>query len=187
MFGLFMGFLGSARQTLTAAGEMVMQVNYPHEALLFKQTANQLARFIITFALNIVVLLLFRVVPSWGILFFPLVALPMFFLGAAVGLILSMVGIVAVDITRVVDFGLGFLMFLTPVIYADDVASPLIQAVIKWNPLTYLVCSCRDIILYGRLYQPLGYAVCALGSLLAFLLAWRMFYVSEDRVIERMI
>ena len=187
MWGLFMGFFGAASSTLSAGQALVMQVNYPHEALLFKQTAQHLANFALAFVLNMVVLLAFKVIPSWGTLLFPLVALPLFWLGAAIGLIFSMVAIVAVDLNMIVNMGMGFLMYVTPVIYSEKAATGIAAQIIKWNPLTYLVCSCRDIIIYGRLYHPVGYFVCAALSLLLFLVAWRLFYVSEHKLIERMI
>lgn len=187
MWGLFMGLYYAASGTLNAGRALVMQVKFPHEAMLFKQVAQTLANFVITFTLNIVVLVLFRVTPSWGLLLFPLVALPLFLLGAAMGLMIAMIGVVAVDVSRFVDMGLAFGMYLTPVIYSNRIDNHFMQIAIKWNPLTYLVCSCRDIIIYGRLYEPKGYALAAALSLLAFLIAWRLFYVSEDKLVERMI
>jgi lipopolysaccharide transport system permease protein len=187
VWGLFMGFYGSAESTLSAGSGLLMQVNYPHEALLFKQVANQLANYTVGFAMNIVVLLAFKVVPSWGILLFPFVALPLFFLGAAFGLIIAMVSVVAYDVTRFVQIGMSLLMYSTPIIYSSDINSGLIKAMNHWNPLTYLVCSCRDMIIYGRLYHPTGYWIAAVLSFLAFLISWRLFYVSEDKIIERMV
>ena len=187
MWGLFMGFFNSANATLTAGKELVMQVNYPHEALLFKQTAQHLANFLIAFTMNIAVLLAFKVIPGWQIIFFPLVMLPLFFLGAAIGLVSSMISIVAVDISRIINMGMGLLMYITPVIYSDKVDSQLALTIIKWNPLTYLVCSARDIVIYGKLYNAPGYFICTGISLLLFMISWRLFFVSEDRIIERMI
>lgn len=187
MWGLFMGFYGSAAQTLTSGKSLVMQVSYPHEALLFKQTAQHVSDFVLTLLVNIIVLLFFKVVPCWQIVFFPLVALPLFFLGAALGLVVAMINIVAVEIGRVVGIVMGLLIWITPIIYADNVMSPLVRRLIKWNPLTYLICSCRDIIVYGRLYNAHVYFVCAGVSLLLFMVSWRLFYVSEHKLIERMI
>lgn len=187
MWGLFMGFYGSASGTLKAGASFIMQVNYPHEALLFKQVAQKLANFSIGFVMNIAVLIAFKVVPSWKIVLLPLVALPIFFLGAALGLIVSMISVVAFDLNRALSMLMGLLMYITPVIYSNNVPSPLVQTLIKWNPLTYLVCSARDIIIYGRLYEPIGFAICAGLSLLLFLFSWRLFYVSEHSLIERMI
>ena len=187
MWGLFMGFYSSASATLSAGKALVMQVNYPHEALLFKQTAQQLATFTIGFVMNIGVLLAFRVIPTWGLLLFPLVALPLFFLGSSIGLVASMFNVVAVDISRILNVGMGLLLWVTPVIYSNKVDNMFVQTVIKWNPLTYLVCSCRDIIIYGRLYDVAGYFICAGFSAVVFLISWRLFYVSEHKLVERMI
>lgn len=187
MWGLFIGFYGSAASTLSAGSGLLMQVNYPHEALLFKQLANQLANYTIGFAMNLVVLLAFKVVPSWGLFLLPLVALPLFFLGAALGLIISMIAVVAYDVSRFVEMGMSVLMYTTPIIYGPNISSGLVQTINRWNPLTYLVCSCRDMIIYGKLYHPKGYFIAASLSLLAFLISWRLFYVSEDKIIERMV
>ena len=187
MFGLFMQMYAAACETLNAGKDLIMQVNYPHEALLFKQIGQVLANFLITFLLNLVALLCFKVIPSPGLVLFPLVALPLFFLAAALGLMIAMIGVVAVDVRRVWDMGMGFLMYATPIIYSDKIENAFVQAVITWNPLTYLVCSCRDVIIYGRLYEPTGYAISSVLSLFAFLIAWRLFYVSEDKLVERMI
>ncbi|MCK4816833.1 ABC transporter permease [bacterium] len=187
MWGLFMGFYNSARSTLQSGSSLVMQVNYPHEALLFKQTAQHLANFSIGFVMNIIVLIIFGVIPSWKIIFLPFVVLPLFLLGAAIGLVVSIIGIVAVDIDRIITMGMGLLMWGTPIIYSDKVEVEFVQLLIKWNPLTYLVCSARDIIIYGRLYDVTGYFICTGLSLFLFMISWRLFYVSENKLIERMI
>jgi len=187
MWGLFMGFFNAARATLSSGESLVMQVNYPHEVLLFMQTAQHLANFLIAFLVNIIVLIAFGVVPSWKILFFPLVILPLFFLGAAIGLVVSMISVVSVDVDKIITVVLGLMMWITPVIYSDKVNSQLVKILIAWNPLTYLVCSARDIIIYGRLYDATGYFLCASVSFLLFMISWRLFYVSEDKIIERMI
>ncbi|MEI8138467.1 MAG: ABC transporter permease [bacterium] len=187
MWALFIGFFGSASSTLSAGGGLLMQVNYPHEALLFKQLATQLANYLIGFVMNICVLLAFHVVPSWGILLLPLVALPLFFLATAVGLMVSMISVVAYDLSRMVDIGMSILMYTTPIIYSASNSSEGLQLINRWNPLTYLVCSCRDMIIYGHLYHPKGYFIAATISLVLFMISWRLFYVSEDKLIERMV
>lgn len=187
MWALFMKFFNSAKNSLRSGRSYMMKVNFAHEALLVKQLARQLTDFSIAFVLNLVVMMAFGVFPSWGIVLLPLVALPLFLLSTAVGLIISMVGTVAVDVSKFVNGGMGLLMFITPVIYADNYENEVVQAITRWNPLTYLVCSCRDMMLYGRLYRPGGYFICVGISVVAFLLAWRLFYVSEHKLVERMI
>lgn len=186
IWGLFMGFFNSASNTLGTGSGFIMQVKFPHEALLIKQTAQYLANFTLTFVLNIVVLLLFGVVPTAYILLMPLLALPLFFLGAGLGLITSVISVVATDVSRVISTGLGLVMYITPVIYAPTTDNQTLQTILDANPLTYLVGGFRDLIVYGETSYPERYLAFAVVSFVIFLIALRLFYVSEQRVIEKM-
>ncbi len=187
IWGLFMGFFTSAAGTLTAGAGIITQVKYPHEALLMKQTAQHIAGFLITFIINIIVLLIFQVLPSAWILLFPILVLPLFFLGAGIGLIVSVISAVATDIEKIITIILGVIFFTTPVIYTKSSMSPLFQNVVDWNPLTYLIGGVRDAIIYGRIENLDKFLYVSLGSFIFFMLAWRLFYISEDKVIEKMI
>ena len=188
MWGLFIGLFNAASNTLGAGKELIMQVSYPHEALMFQQAAKQIANFSIGFVLNLVVLAFFRVIPAWTTLLLPLAAIPLFLFAASFGLVVSMIRVVAMDIGKMVEMGLGLLMFITPIVYTmDRIENPLIHTLVRWNPLTYLVCSLRDLVLFGRLYDPTGYFICAGISVVLFLISWRLFYVSEGAIVERMV
>lgn len=187
VWGLFMGFYGSAAGTLGAGGEFINQIKYPHEVLLVKQVALHITNFLITFLINIIVLLLFGVTPSPLILLFPFLALPLFLLGSAIGLVISVISIVASDLTNIFNILFGFVFYITPVIYSDNIESELLRTVIKFNPLTYLVGGVRDAIIYGRIDHLDYFLIFSFISLILFLLSLRLFYVAEDRVVEKMI
>lgn len=187
IWGVFMGFYGAAGGTLGAGGGIIMQVNYPHEALLFKQAMQFLIGFVITLVVNLVFLLLFGVTPSWMIVLFPIIALPLFFLGSAIGLIISVISIVGPDVSKIFNTVFGFLFYITPVIYAPETSSELLQTLIKYNPLTYLIGAARDSLIYGKIDNLGIYLALFIGSLLLFLISLRMFYVSEHKAVEKMI
>lgn len=187
MWGLFIGLYEAASNTLLAGKDLIMQVNYPHEALLFQQTAQQFANFSITLLLNLVVLLLFRITPAWQTIFLPFVLIPLFLFGSGIGLVVSMINVVAIDISRAISMVLGLGLYLTPIIYSNEFGNEFVQTLIKWNPLTYLVCSCRDIIIYGSIYSSKGFFASSILAFSLFIISWRLFYVSEDRLVERMV
>ena len=82
---------------------------------------------------------------------------------------------------------MSILMFLTPVIYSSKVDNPILQKVMTWNPLTYLVGGLRDVIVYGRLDHLDRYLYATLLAFFVFMFAWRLFFISEEKVIEKMI
>jgi len=187
IFGLFMGFFGAASGTLSAGQGFIMQVKFPHDVLLVKQLLQQLAGFIITFIISIIALLFSGVVPSWMIVLFPLMIIPMMLLASAIGLICSVIAVVATDINRGIGFLMGLVMYITPVIYSSKVDNPTLQKIIQYNPLTYLVGCVRDAFIYGKIDHLDRYLISSAASLILFLIAWRVFYISEEKVIEKMI
>lgn len=187
IWGLFMGFYSSAEGTLQSGAGLIMQVKFPHEALLAKQVAQHLANFSLGFLLNIGVLFAFGVIPSWKIIFFPFLVLPLFFLGAGIGLVVSVFSVVAAEANRAAGILLGLMIYITPVIYSPAVKHELLREIIHWNPLTYLVGVVRDIIIYGGTTQWHEFGWASGVALVVFLVSWRLFYLSEEKVIERMI
>ncbi len=187
IFGLFMSFFKGASGTLSAASGFILQVKFSHDALLIKQLLQQFAGFLITFTITIIVLLTFGVVPSWMIILFPILIIPMMLLGAGIGLIASVVSVVATDINKIITFGMGLLLYVTPVIYSDKVDNAFLQTIIKWNPLTYLIGTVRDTMIHGEYEHFDRYLIASAISLVFFLITWRLFYVSEEKVIEKMI
>ncbi len=187
IWGLFMGFYNSATGTLSAGRSFIMQVKYPHEALLIKQVAQHLANFLLGFRMKFGVLLAFGVIPSWKIVFFPVAILPLFFLGAGIGLVVSVISVVAIDLTRGFNFMFSLLMYATPVIYSDKIKDPTLQMVMKYNPLTYLVGNVRDLIIYGKFENVDRFIYSALFAFIVFFLSWRFFFISEEKAIEKMV
>ena len=70
-------------------------------------------------------------------------------LGLAIGILLIPLGSLYGDVSRFVGFALGFLMYLTPVVYPvpkEGWASTLVHL----NPATYLLGATRDWLSFGE-------------------------------------
>jgi len=185
-WALFWGAYQSSASTLTIAQGYILQARYSHEALLVKQTLEQFANFFITLIINIAILFAFGLVPSWKIVFIPLMILPLVFLGAGMGLILSPLSVIAGEFKRICDVCIGLVLFITPVMYTADAATPACGRFFYYNPLTHLINACRSMILYGTFENIREYIISSVIAFVFLLLSWRFFYVSEERVIEKM-
>ena len=103
------------------------------------------------------------------------------------GLILGLVGVVAPDINKLVNLLMGLVLYITPVIYSEKIDNPMLQTIMKYNPLTYLISGIRDAILYGYINNFDIFLYISLGVFLLFLFSWRIYYIAEPKVIEKMI
>ncbi len=184
---LYMGFYTAGQGTLSAGAGIINQVKYPHEVLLVKQLAQHVANSLIAIGVNLVVLACMGVIPSWKSIFLPMVALPLLFLGAGIGLVTSIFTVVAPELTRIADIAMGLMIWVTPVIYSPKFQNVYLQMILKWNPLTYLISAPRDLIVKGHIEEFPQYCCAVLFSFVVFFISWRIFHVTEDKVIERML
>jgi ABC-type polysaccharide/polyol phosphate export permease len=113
--------------------------------------------------------------------------IPLFFIGAGLGLLVAVLGVVSSEIQKIFDVFLGLLILITPVVYSSKINNPTVQEILKWNPLTYLVGGIRDLMLYGSLKYPERFALTTGLSVLFFLFSWRIFFLSEEKVIEKIL
>jgi lipopolysaccharide transport system permease protein len=112
--------------------------------------------------------------------------LPLFFMGASIGLVISVVNTATIDASKLAGYMLNLCMYLTPIIYSKSIEGSLLGSIIYWNPLSYLISGARDMIFFGHVDNPSGYWISAAISVILFLISWRFFYVSERLVIEKL-
>ncbi len=188
VWGFFLRISNAFMGAMQSYRYLFLWTSFPHEAIFGTQLLLKMVDFLISFCASVVLLLLFNINLSWGIFLFPFVIIPLLFFAMAIGLAVSVISVVSYDLRRIVTALFGLVMFITPVIYsADAVGNRVLLKIIELNPLTYLVCSARDVILFGRLYDSQGFLISSVLSFLLLFIAWRVFYISEDRIVERMI
>lgn len=185
MWGLFMGFFDSASKSLYSGSSLMKQIRFEHEVLLVKQVALVFVNFLMTLAIVFIVMLAFKVVPPWQAVFFPVVMLPLLFFGAGMGLVVSVFSAIFTDAGNIVGKVIGLVMYITPVIYTTDFSHPFLKFLVKFNPLSYLITACRDILTRGSIDHFHSYLFVSALTLALFLVALRLFYVSEPLVAEK--
>lgn len=187
VWGFLMSSIGNMSGGLNAHAELIMRTNIPKIALVGSALANIVYGILVNLVLIVLFMAALRVPFGWSSLAFPFLSLPLIVLGTGIGLAVSVVGIVAKDITRLVNQFFSLLMFLTPVFYvADQIPNRVLNRLIMLNPLTYLVEVPRDM-LFGQpvSYWP-QYWAAASGCFLAFFVGIKVFDLVQDLVAERL-
>ena len=182
VFQLFSTGLVAGCNSLVSAGDMITKINFPRESLVIASLAQTIFEFVIKLILIVLFFIIYRFVPSWHIIFLPLVIMPVIILTLGLSLILSLLNGILRDTANVVSLLMSFLMFLTPVLYPV----PQKQSYLfNLNPLTPLISAPRDIIAYGAIQKPVEYGVASAIAILIFFIAWRIFHLVETKIPER--
>jgi ABC-type polysaccharide/polyol phosphate export permease len=186
VWGMFMSALGTVSNGLIANTDLVMRTNIPKIGLAVTGMASMAYSLCVNLVVLVILLLMFRMKPSLGILLYPLTMLPIILLGAGIGLILSVVGAVARDVTGMFTTLINLVMYVTPVVYTAQFNNPALQAIVYWNPLTYLVDTPRSVLALGTVPSPIGFALSTLLSVLVLWVGVHSFYLIKDKVAERL-
>ncbi|MCB0704763.1 MAG: ABC transporter permease [Saprospiraceae bacterium] len=187
IWGFFIEIYRSVSKVIASNGKIMIMKKFPHEVLVLELVIVHLILFIIPLIVNVVALLFFGIKFTWLSLLFPLTLIPLLLLGISIGLFVSLLRVVAVDISSVIDEMMRFLMYLTPIVYAPKVSLGWLSDFVEYNPLTYLIGFSREILTTGTIFEPMKYAVCSFFCVVFFLLSLRFFLRAESRLLERLI
>ena len=187
IWGCLPGAMGAVSNGLQAQADLIMRTRIPKIALAVSSLANVCYSVMVSMITTLIVFFFCGIVPTWWFLLFPLLVLPIILMGVSVGMVLAVLGTIAKDLTPLATQGLALLMYVTPVVYLRSaIENPIIQHLIKYNPLTYLIDVPRALLVTGRAENVDVYFMVAAGTLVLASIGIRIFYLLEDLVAERL-
>lgn len=187
VWGCLPGAVGAVSSGLQGQADLILRTRIPKLALAISSLAGVSYSILISMITMTVVLLVVGVAPTWWLLAYPLLVLPIVLLGTAFGLVLSVLGTIARDLTPLFTQALALVMYVTPVIYLDStIQNPVVKSIIAWNPVSYLVDVPRSLICLGRADNVVTYLWVSLGAVVLVTVGLRVFYLLEDLVAERL-
>ncbi|MFZ3014539.1 MAG: hypothetical protein WA045_12635, partial [Nitrospira sp.] len=140
IWGCLPGAMGAVSGGLQAQADLIMRTRIPKLALALSSLAGLSYGILISMVTITIIFVSMGARPTWWLLAYPLLALPMVLLGTSIGLVLSVLGSIARDLTPMVTQVLALVMYVTPVIYIHStIQNTFVNALISWNPMTYLV------------------------------------------------
>lgn len=181
---LFATGITSCTGSLTGAGSLIGKINFAKEALVISSLAQTIFDFLIRVILIAGVFAIYQIIPSWTIIFIPLALIPLILLTLGLGFMLSILNAIVRDTSQIITFAVTFLLFATPVLYPAPTIEP-IATLNRINPIASLVIGARDLVIEGGLTQPNEFMYASIFSLVLFLFSWRMFYIIEPKIAER--
>ncbi len=186
IWNLFTIGVTAGTNSIVSAGSMVVKINFPKAALVIAASLNGLIEFIIHLVLIFLAFLYFRITPDGiGSVIGIVSLLPLYLLMLGTGFLLSLTAVVIRDVQNILHLALSGLMLLTPILYPIS-GSSFLARVNRWNPFNYLVNTPRDFIILGSSSTLQEYFLTALVSVAIFYVGWRLFYLAQTKIAERL-
>ena len=165
--------LGGASGSMVGAANMVKKVYFPRLILPISKTVSGVLDFAIAFGLLVVLLVIYRVHPSMGLLLLPFFVFMALATALGVGLWLTALNVKYRDVGLLVPFLTQIGMYASPIVYSTQIVPERWIWVYSLNPIVGVVEGFRWAML-GKAPPPLGPMAlsCAVVALLLISGVW---------------
>lgn len=165
----------SAANVIVAHANLVKRVVFPLEALPIAQVLAALVTQMFGTLVLLAATLLIQRELHLSLLWLPVLVLPQLILMLGAAWLVAALGVFLRDTAQVAALALVAWMFLTPIIYPEQLIPARYQSFINANPLTPLVRNYRRIILEGAPPDWLGLAYFTLFACAVFIFGYWWF------------
>ena len=180
----FVESLNGPVQAVLAAKPMLARINFPREAIILSQLGQVCFNFGIKLILIVALFLWFHIPVATTVVLAPVALIHLIALGTAIGLLLAPLGALYEDVSRALTLVVSAWLFFTPVIYPPP-QTGLFAALVRWNPVTPLLVTVRELATIGVVSAPLHFWLASALALSGLLLSWLIYRVAMPFVIER--
>jgi ABC-type polysaccharide/polyol phosphate export permease len=169
---------------LTANSTLVTKVYFPREIFPFSAVAVSLVDFAVASTVLVALMLYYHVTPGAAVLFLPLVLVVHTLVTATLALFLAMANLFYRDVKYLFDVVLTVWMFASATVYPADAVHGTLGVLVRLNPMTVLIESYRNVLLYNTAPGAASFGAVAVGTLVVVPAMWLLFHRSEFRFAE---
>lgn len=180
----FVEALNAPIQALAKSKAMLARINFPREAIVLSQLGQIGFNFSIKLAFIIILFIWYKVPITASVIIAPIGLIHLIVLGTAIGLLIAPIGTLYQDVSRLVAIATGFWLFLTPVVYPIPTEG-LFSTIVKFNPVTPLLVTTRELATTGIISEPFGFWVVSLISVFALFIGWVLYRQAMPYIVER--
>lgn len=162
------------------------KINFPKEALVTAAVYKTLFNTAIKLVVLIILLFFFRQSVGAYLLFFPVVLFTLVLLGTALGLLITPIGLLYGDVSKMLSPIMQVLMYLSPVVFTlPQKQTGLYSWFVNINPLSNLIVNFRNTLVGLPMVDVAYFIVIFALALLIFLVALVYYKITTPIIIER--
>lgn len=149
IFNLFSECIGRSPGLITSNVNYVKKVVFPLEILIFINFFAAFFHALVSFAVLLLAIIVFKQQVHLTILLLPIIVLPLMLAILGLSWILSALGVFVRDIAQTIGILISVLMFMSPVFYPISALPAAFQKIIMLNPLAFMIEEARKVVFWG--------------------------------------
>jgi lipopolysaccharide transport system permease protein len=176
----FAGTLGQAGNSLVSNSSLITKIYFPRILLPASSALSGLLDFGVGSSFLAVMMLYYRITPSWKVLLWPLAVLDMLVVTLGISMWLAALNVRYRDIKHVIPFVVQLGLWVTPVLYPVSYLSPRWRPLLALNPLSAVMEAFRAC-LFPSYQLDWRLMATSLGMSLLFLVIGVLYFRKAER------
>jgi len=185
-YSLFSSATNSGMTALVDNRTLMLKVKLTKQTFVIARVLTALTNFGYTCIAYVLMLIVFRVKPSWYMLLFPVDVFFLLLFSMGIAFALSILYVFFDDVKYLYSVVLQLLTYLSALFYPVDGLSETMRHVVNWNPVYNYIHFARDIMMYEIMPEPVLWLKIIFWGVLSFTFGYWIFKKSENRVMQRM-
>ena len=167
-------------ESLVTNQNMLGKIYFPRLIFPMTPVLSRLIDFSISLAILVVVLVYYRVTPTWNLIFLPMFVLMMVCVPAGVGMWLSALAIRFRDVKFAMRYVIQLLMYTAPIVYSASAISQEYRIIYSLNPLVGVIEGFRACLLGASM--PWQYILPGIITSIALVVGGALYFKRMERV-----
>jgi lipopolysaccharide transport system permease protein len=163
---LFVEILSRSMTVFIENANVLKKISFPRIALPLVVVITSIINNLIFFIMLVIVFTLAGFYMGSNILWLPLLVVVNAALAAGLGVTLGVLNVFMRDIGQIVPIVIQFMFWLTPIVYVKDILPPTFQAILKINPLFWLIENYHRVMVYDSVPDLAAIGIIAVLALL---------------------
>lgn len=186
IFSFFSEATNAALMSILGNSPLIKKVYIPKFIFPLEKTVFAFVNMLFSLLALIIMFIILHFIPSWTIVFAPILFIYVFVFSLGAGFFLSAISIFFRDIIHLYSVFLTALMYMTPIIYPESMIAQMpsiVSFVIHCNPMYYYVTYFRNIAMYGILPSLRDNLICIGCALLSLLIGSLVLRKTQNKFI----
>lgn len=182
---LFSSATNSAMTALVDNKGLLMKVKMPKQTFVMARVYTALTNFGYTCIAYVLMLLVFRITPSWSMLLFPIPVIFILLFSMGIGYFLSILYVFFGDIKYLYSVLLTLWMYLSAIFYPVDQLPEQVASLIHMNPVYVYINFARNIVMYQSIPDVTEWFKMILWGIGVFVVGYLFFKKNENKVMQK--
>ena len=176
----FANAFSEASNSLISNSSMLSKVYFPRIIIPVSAVMVSFIDFLISFIIMIGLMIWYKFVPGWQIVFLPLFILLATFVTVGLGLLISALNVKYRDFRYIVPFIVQFGLYVSPVGFKSDIVPEQLRFWYSLNPMVGVIDGFRWCLLGGNIaFDTTGFLISLLVSVIIFIVGFTYFRKME--------